>query len=65
MPPPDLPALTGLRFVAAALVFFGHAFHVVHFTDAAWIAQAGGQARIYGMTLFFVLSGFVIYLNYG
>jgi peptidoglycan/LPS O-acetylase OafA/YrhL len=63
---PQIPALTGMRFVAAFFVLFGHS------TD--WIAQFtgdGNQIKAYflfpavsGMTLFFVLSGFVIHYNY-
>src|SRR5580658_2392414 len=63
---PDIPALTGLRFYAAFFVLIAHgcaALLVVHETpDGAiyWVRQASG----FGMTLFFVLSGFVIHYNY-
>jgi peptidoglycan/LPS O-acetylase OafA/YrhL len=63
---PDIPALTGLRFYAAFFVLIAHAcaaLLAVHETpDGAiyWIRQASG----FGMTLFFVLSGFVIHYNY-
>src|SRR5262245_41939329 len=61
----DIPALTGLRFFAAFFILFAHA------TD--WLAQfQDSEVRehlrvvsIYGMPLFFVLSGFVIHYNYG
>ena len=62
----DIPALTGLRFYAAFFVLIAHgcaALLAVHETpDGAiyWIRQASG----FGMTLFFVLSGFVIHYNY-
>jgi hypothetical protein len=63
---PTLPALTGLRFLAALTVLIEHAsIHLFKFQGAAtgfrhWF-QEGGQ---FGMSLFFVLSGFVIHYNY-
>jgi peptidoglycan/LPS O-acetylase OafA/YrhL len=64
--PDDVPGLTGLRFLAAFSVMIAHAFAVFlqgHDTPgsvAYWATQASG----FGMTLFFVLSGFVIHYNY-
>lgn len=63
-----IPALTGLRFVAAGTVFVAHALpKVVPFPQNqaepalyTLIVSLSGQ----GMTLFFVLSGFVIHYNY-
>ena len=55
-PPSNLTALTGLRFVAATSVF------VHHLVGVLWLpAGAVGTANL-GMTvsLFFVLSGFVL-----
>ena len=63
----DVPALTGLRFVAAFSVLIGHGFSWIlhnHETPGGvvfWVSQISG----FGMTLFFVLSGFVIHYNYG
>ncbi len=63
---PDIPALTGLRFVAALSVLIGHglgellASHEEQYAVFYWVKQASG----FGMTLFFVLSGFVIHYNY-
>ena len=63
----DVPALTGLRFVAAFSVLIGHGFSWIlhnHETPGGvvfWVSQIAGL----GMTLFFVLSGFVIHYNYG
>jgi peptidoglycan/LPS O-acetylase OafA/YrhL len=63
---PDIPALTGLRFYAAFFVLIAHGCAAIladHETpDGAiyWVRQASG----FGMTLFFVLSGFVIHYNY-
>lgn len=56
-----LPALDGLRFMAAMLVAGGH--------YASIFSQGSASATIttltgLGMTLFFVLSGFVIHYNY-
>jgi peptidoglycan/LPS O-acetylase OafA/YrhL len=63
--PDDVPGLTGLRFLAAFSVLIAHAFGVLMNGHAAsgvvyWLVQASG----FGMTLFFVLSGFVIHYNY-
>jgi peptidoglycan/LPS O-acetylase OafA/YrhL len=63
--PDAVPALTGLRFLAAFSVVVAHGFGVLFQGHAAsgavyWLTQASG----FGMTLFFVLSGFVIHYNY-
>ena len=66
-PRQDVPALTGLRFFAAFSVLIGHGFSWIlhsHETPGGaiyWISQISG----FGMTLFFVLSGFVVHYNYG
>jgi peptidoglycan/LPS O-acetylase OafA/YrhL len=66
---PYLPALDGIRFLAAFLVMFGHGYwfmmmnqQVSPTTTGLDIAFVGVPAL--GMTLFFVLSGVVIHLNY-
>lgn len=65
-PPAAIPVLTGLRFVAAFSVVIAHAVSTVVQIEEApngaiyWLKQASG----FGMTLFFVLSGFVIHYNY-
>jgi peptidoglycan/LPS O-acetylase OafA/YrhL len=56
-----LPALDGLRFMAAVLVAGGHYVSI--------FSQGTGSVTVttltgLGMTLFFVLSGFVIHYNY-
>jgi peptidoglycan/LPS O-acetylase OafA/YrhL len=60
---PPLPALTGLRFIAAAQVVGFHAHAMV----PAWRenpALAFLGAGYSGVSLFFVLSGFVLAYNY-
>jgi len=65
-PHEDLPALTGLRFLAAFAVLIGHSaafllnFETRLYDTVYWLRQSSG----FGMTLFFVLSGFVIHYNY-
>src|SRR5271156_476612 len=64
--PEPLPALTGLRFVAALCVVLAHgaAFMTnIPAGDPLWRIYLMSLASI-GMTLFFVLSGFVIHYNY-
>ncbi len=63
---PRVPALTGLRFLAALLVLVGHTGSTVFpFANLpAWIPQVYPALATLGMSLFFVLSGFVIHYNY-
>src|ERR1700760_4888493 len=53
--------LTGLRFVAAATVAIGHAAPSLR---DDWLGHLIAQISSVGMTLFFVLSGFVLWLTY-
>jgi peptidoglycan/LPS O-acetylase OafA/YrhL len=53
--------LTGLRFVAAMIVLIGHGSMVLPGDEIAFGIQ---QITSIGMTLFFVLSGFVLWLTY-
>jgi peptidoglycan/LPS O-acetylase OafA/YrhL len=56
-----VPGLTGLRFVAAFCVLIAHSVTVLMGGyHVYWLRTASG----FGMTLFFVLSGFVIHYNY-
>jgi peptidoglycan/LPS O-acetylase OafA/YrhL len=60
----NIPALTGLRFFAAFFILFAHACDWnAQFTDSK-ISSYAGALSMYGMPLFFVLSGFVIHYNY-
>lgn len=60
-PPPYYPALTGLRALAAYLVFFHH-FRPLGL-DEGWPRLVLGQLYV-GVSLFFVLSGFVLATRY-
>jgi peptidoglycan/LPS O-acetylase OafA/YrhL len=57
---PDIPALTGLRFVAAATVVWAH------FAESSEFSLFGLRSPIsvIGMPLFFTLSGFIIHYIY-
>ncbi len=54
-------SLTGLRYVAAVTVAVGHGSLALRHD---WVAQLVAQISSIGMTLFFILSGFVLWLNY-
>jgi peptidoglycan/LPS O-acetylase OafA/YrhL len=62
---PEIPALTGLRFVAAFLVVLAHTDHFFAALQPPWLEYAWRVGADVGMTTFFVLSGFVIHYNYG
>ncbi|MFE9426991.1 acyltransferase family protein [Kitasatospora sp. NPDC006697] len=58
-----LPSLTGMRFLAALLVFLTHTSVASPFTDAGIDRFLGtwlGRAGFLGVGFFFVLSGFVL-----
>jgi peptidoglycan/LPS O-acetylase OafA/YrhL len=62
-PRPRLNSLTGLRFVAAALVFVYHGSLEFVFSDqkvqSGYLADAGTTGFV-GVSFFFILSGFVL-----
>ncbi len=63
--PPKIPALTGLRFIAAMSVLVAHAVDQAFAPYAAkQIALATAHLAFFGMSLFFVLSGTVLAINY-
>ncbi|TWE29598.1 peptidoglycan/LPS O-acetylase OafA/YrhL [Prauserella muralis] len=62
-PQSRLPTLTGMRFLAALLVFVYHAATVFVFPDrdaAADVQFVTGKLAFLGVSFFFVLSGFVL-----
>lgn len=60
-----LPALTGLRGIAAYLVVIAHAADISFDYGSGSIAQPYTSRIAYlGMSIFFILSGFVIHYNY-
>jgi peptidoglycan/LPS O-acetylase OafA/YrhL len=56
---PIVPSLTGLRFYAAGFIVWTHT------AESFAAVSPTSNAGYIGMTLFFVLSGFVIHYNYG
>jgi peptidoglycan/LPS O-acetylase OafA/YrhL len=65
--PTPILSLTGLRFYAALLVFIDHLYLFQYFLHLNHGAIYTGLFRLGGMgvAIFFVLSGFVLFLNYG
>lgn len=64
---PEIPALTGLRGIAALLVVAGHyVWFCAPFSRSAAprLYEDLSNVASFGMSLFFVLSGFVITYNY-
>jgi peptidoglycan/LPS O-acetylase OafA/YrhL len=62
----DLAPLTGLRFIAAFSILFLHTIAwCTPFEGDRIFRPAAELIGVYGMPLFFVLSGFVIHYNYG
>src|SRR5438128_1903159 len=65
MKPDQIPSLTGLRFIAATAVVLSHAIpKIVRYETPPKLLDLLSLTSAFGMSLFFVLSGFVIYLNY-
>jgi peptidoglycan/LPS O-acetylase OafA/YrhL len=62
--PETLPSLTGLRFLAAMCILFAHSGNIYPQILAAKHRTLTAHFVYFGMTLFFVLSGFVITYNY-
>ncbi|MGD0430071.1 MAG: acyltransferase family protein [Acetobacteraceae bacterium] len=61
-----LNALTGLRGIAAYSVLLAHGIDTSFIYGAvAAFHPAAARLAYFGMSLFFVLSGFVIHYNYG
>src|SRR5580658_7765835 len=64
---PPIPSLTGIRAVAALCVVVSHGLTFMPAFPAGpppvWYTELGSLSAV-GMSLFFVLSGFVIHYNY-
>jgi peptidoglycan/LPS O-acetylase OafA/YrhL len=63
-PRPELKALTGFRFLAAFYVFVFHVQIRWPLTEGGPVAKILDQGAV-GMTMFFMLSGFVLTYTYG
>jgi peptidoglycan/LPS O-acetylase OafA/YrhL len=62
----EIIPLTGVRAIAALCILVGHSVEwTASFKGPNIFNSAGSLIQIYGMPLFFVLSGFVIHYNYG
>ncbi len=62
---PSLPYLTGFRAIAAYLVLFGHSVGTAfNYRGISFLHEYTAVFTYLGMTLFFVLSGFVITYSY-
>jgi peptidoglycan/LPS O-acetylase OafA/YrhL len=63
---PYLPTLSGLRFVAAFCILFGHlSGWLAPFREPGIIQYYAQNVVIVGMPLFFVMSGFIMQHVYG
>jgi peptidoglycan/LPS O-acetylase OafA/YrhL len=60
----EIPALTGVRFLATAMVFLCHYSFLKQQTGVAAFFAGIFKEMYIGVTLFFVLSGFLICYNY-
>ncbi|MGI4815438.1 MAG: acyltransferase family protein [Janthinobacterium lividum] len=60
----EITALTGLRGLAAILIVVHHMFLLMLPMRGHWLAPAFAKFGLLGMSIFFVLSGFVIHYNY-
>jgi len=60
---PELPALTGVRFYAALLVFLSHVVVIPGMESLAG-RHLVFDAGVVGVSFFFVLSGFILTYNY-
>ncbi|ODM74041.1 acyltransferase family protein [Bradyrhizobium elkanii] len=61
----QIPALTGIRFVAAAAVALSHGGSLFLQGSSLGLDISVGTLGLLGMSIFFTLSGFVIQYNYG
>lgn len=61
----QIPALTGIRFIAAASVALSHGGSWFLEGNSLTLDISIGTLAVFGMSVFFTLSGFVIQYNYG
>ncbi|WP_342710063.1 acyltransferase family protein [Bradyrhizobium sp. B124] len=61
----QIPALTGIRFIAAAAVAVSHGGSLFLEGTSLTLDISIGTLGLFGMSVFFTLSGFVIQYNYG
>ncbi|WP_420969574.1 hypothetical protein [Bradyrhizobium sp. B120] len=61
----QIPALTGIRFIAAAAVAVSHGGSLFLEGTSLTLDISIGTLGLLGMSVFFPLSGFVIQYNYG
>jgi len=59
----ELPALTGIRFYAALLVYLSH-FPIIPGAESLVGQHILFNAGVVGVSFFFVLSGFILTYNY-
>lgn len=59
-----IKSLTGLRGYAALLVYIAHMYHFNYFGLPPWVGSVLERLGPGGVSLFFVLSGFVLFINY-
>jgi peptidoglycan/LPS O-acetylase OafA/YrhL len=63
--PPPVPSLTGLRGLAVWCIIWAHTLGAFTTAERSPLLYDTTRVGLFGMTLFFVLSGFVIHYNYG
>lgn len=61
---PTIKSLTGIRLYAALAVYFSHMYHFNYFGLPQPCVDIISNMGHCGVSIFYVLSGFVLYLNY-
>ena len=60
----EIRSLTGFRFIAALYVFLFHCHSRWPIVGKGWLSNFLSQGAV-GMTMFFMLSGFILTHRYG